>query len=64
MWSRFFRLLNQNFVRISHYPHACYIHSPSHSPWSNNQPNNSWWTLQIWSSSLYNFSIFLSLQHS
>jgi len=28
-----FRFFDQNFVRISHLPHACYMPHPFHSPW-------------------------------
>jgi hypothetical protein len=40
-----FRISNQNFVCISHLPHACYITCPYHPP-SFDHPNNIWWSIQ------------------
>jgi hypothetical protein len=44
-WSLPFRLSIQNFVRVSHSPHACYMTSLSHPPWFYH-PNNIWWRVQ------------------
>jgi len=40
-WSLPFRLSDQNFARIYHPSHACYMPRPSHTP-SFDQPNNIW----------------------
>jgi hypothetical protein len=45
-WSFTLRVSNQNFVRISHLPHARYMPRPSHPPLFDN-PNNIWWRVNI-----------------
>jgi hypothetical protein len=41
-WSLSFRLSNQNFVHISHLPHACYMPCPTYPTWCD-RPNGVWW---------------------
>jgi hypothetical protein len=50
VWSRPFRLLNQDLVCICHHSHACYMLRPSHP-----HPNYISWTVgyKLWSSTLY-----------
>jgi len=45
-WSLSFRLSDQNLVCISHRVHACYMPSPSLSPWLD-RPNSIWWSVQV-----------------
>jgi hypothetical protein len=53
-WLLPFRLSN-NFVRISHLPHARYMPRPTHPPWSDH-PNTIWWRVQIMALLIMQFS--------
>jgi hypothetical protein len=53
-WSLPFTFHDYNFVCISHLPHVSYMSHPHHSPWFD-CPNNIWWRVKLWSSSLCNF---------
>jgi hypothetical protein len=46
VWSLPFRFSNQNFVCISHLPHACCMPCPSNPPWLY-RPNDSLWSIEI-----------------